>query len=468
MDENQNKDTTETEPPIAPFFNVMPKATVETLITKKNDGVVAATTQKRVFSFTLKNMLSTLLVMLLVAGIAGGSYFAYTSKDKKPDAGAASFPPPTKQTATPTPPPPTSTTPPPAVSPSAYVVTTPKWWQKRYFESENCNQHECSDDADIDHDGLTNKYEFVSQTDPHNPDTDRDGIGDGDEVDVFGTNPISGRTAGNPDFTDADYLKGKYDPKLKDAKFTDQRLQEIKKLAAQFGLHEPTLTTLGDVANTYSPGATSAHADDSMEAQLDRDAQRQDTIKKLGLALQSYFKDTGYYPKTNDFSTMVERIKPYNAIATNPVDPLNSPPYVYTYTASDTAADFTMTFYSETQKRVIKYSASNAVKDAAVSEGKKNDDIRVRDLESIRSALLIYSAANTANGKQYMFPLVSQYQKNLVPKYLDAMPQDPVTNKDYEYQVTPSLDSFTVRAVLQSPPVGFTGYVCKIDGCDLY
>jgi hypothetical protein len=52
---------------------------------------------------------------------------------------------------------------------------------------------------DPDHDGLTNLEEFLNGTDPHNPDTDGDGISDGDEVHKYHTNPL------NPD-TDGDGL----------------------------------------------------------------------------------------------------------------------------------------------------------------------------------------------------------------------------------------------------------------------
>ena len=52
---------------------------------------------------------------------------------------------------------------------------------------------------DPDHDGLTNLEEFQHGTDPNNPDTDGDGVSDGDEVHKFHTDPL------NPD-TDGDGL----------------------------------------------------------------------------------------------------------------------------------------------------------------------------------------------------------------------------------------------------------------------
>jgi outer membrane protein OmpA-like peptidoglycan-associated protein len=52
---------------------------------------------------------------------------------------------------------------------------------------------------DSDHDGLTNAQEKQIGTDPHNPDTDGDGLTDGEEVNKYHTNPT------NPD-TDGDGL----------------------------------------------------------------------------------------------------------------------------------------------------------------------------------------------------------------------------------------------------------------------
>jgi outer membrane protein OmpA-like peptidoglycan-associated protein len=52
---------------------------------------------------------------------------------------------------------------------------------------------------DSDHDGLSNAQEKKIGTDPHNPDTDGDGLNDGEEVNKYHTNPT------NPD-TDGDGL----------------------------------------------------------------------------------------------------------------------------------------------------------------------------------------------------------------------------------------------------------------------
>jgi 6-phosphogluconolactonase (cycloisomerase 2 family) len=49
---------------------------------------------------------------------------------------------------------------------------------------------------DPDHDGLTNLQEFQNGTDPHNPDTDGDGLTDGQEVLIYHTNPVLFSTDG--------------------------------------------------------------------------------------------------------------------------------------------------------------------------------------------------------------------------------------------------------------------------------
>ncbi len=54
-----------------------------------------------------------------------------------------------------------------------------------------------SDDDDDDNDGLTNAEERRYGTDPHNPDTDGDGLSDGLEVKTYRTNPLKPDTDGD-------------------------------------------------------------------------------------------------------------------------------------------------------------------------------------------------------------------------------------------------------------------------------
>jgi hypothetical protein len=69
-----------------------------------------------------------------------------------------------------------------AVGGQADVAATAQWLQ-----------------ADDDNDGLTNGEESARQTDPRSPDTDGDGVNDGDEINLIGSNPTVpdlGRMAG--------------------------------------------------------------------------------------------------------------------------------------------------------------------------------------------------------------------------------------------------------------------------------
>ncbi len=65
--------------------------------------------------------------------------------------------------------------------------------------------------SDSDHDGLTDDEEAKLGTDPHNPDTDGDGLSDGDEVLKYGTNPLKADTDGDGYPDGAEVQKG-YNP----------------------------------------------------------------------------------------------------------------------------------------------------------------------------------------------------------------------------------------------------------------
>jgi hypothetical protein len=124
-------------------------------------------------------------------------------------------------------------------------VTTPGDWLARFFGSDTCTTlTTCGDSADPDRDGLTNKNEYEKGTDPNNPDGDSDGIADGDEVNIFGSDPLLSRTYRAGDFNDADFVKGGYDF-VTDIKYTPEQLAIVKNKVRELGLHQPTLTTIG-------------------------------------------------------------------------------------------------------------------------------------------------------------------------------------------------------------------------------
>jgi hypothetical protein len=64
----------------------------------------------------------------------------------------------------------------------------PTWYERLYDFLDERNPADA--DQDFDGDGLSNLAEFHAGTDPSNPDTDGDGLNDGDEVNVHGTNPF--------------------------------------------------------------------------------------------------------------------------------------------------------------------------------------------------------------------------------------------------------------------------------------
>lgn len=355
-------------------------------------------------------------------------------------------------------------------------VTTPGDWLQRYFGAETCTELvTCGDKSDPDRDGLDNKAEYNTGTDPNNNDSDRDGIADGDETLIFNTDPLISKTYREGPYVDSDFIKGGYDI-YTDEPYTNERLLTIKSRIKQYGLHQPTLTTIGTLSfqlyefTDPNQPTLPADLDLSPQAKLDRDSQRQSTIKKVGAALIKYHAEKKSYPPTDDFVVMADMIKTYNQVATNYNDPIAREPYVYGYTSTSNNADFVLTYYSETQNQLIKYFAKDAQADSAKDTSKLSDDQRKRDLETIQQALMVYSSTqlDPNSDKEFVFPPSDKLRQALIPRYLTQMPTDPVTKLDYAYQVGPNFDTFTIKAQLQNPISGTTGYLCNQNECKPY
>lgn len=375
------------------------------------------------------------------------------------------------------------------------IFTTTKEWQLKYWGKEDCTEENvCADSADPDQDGLKNLEEFQKNTDPNNPDSDKDGIADGDEILVFETDPLSAHSFGNEKYTDLDDIKsGYFNGKL----LQSQQILEINKRMQQFGLHEPSIEKTGiDNLNkiynfipkaiqkieTTVPTTTPSTSpvtiktpelpkgtDTSLEAKQDRDVQRSDAIKKVLIALNSYKNDNQTYPKNKNFKDMYATVKVYlGGIATNPEDPINIDPMIYTYTVNEKADDFVLTFYSEVANQQIKKKASDSVKEGDSKSANFNDATRKNDLEILRNALLLYSQKLATETQDYVFPIENDYKTAIAPDYVSQIPKDPKTGKDYEYKVSEGFDTFTLKSILENPKPGTSGYLCNQEECREY
>ncbi len=356
-------------------------------------------------------------------------------------------------------------------------VTTPGDWLSKYFKSETCTEiNVCGDKSDPDKDGLDNRGEYDSATDPNNADSDADGLADGDEKSIFGSDPLLARSYRDGEYNDADFAKGGYDINT-NLPFAPDKLTAIQASIKEKGLHQPTLTTLGEAAVTLyafsdpnNPILPLPNVPQTPEAKLDRDTQRQTTIQKVGVALVKYKTMAKSYPPDPTFTTMVEMIRPYNTVATNYTDPINVNQYVYGYMPSTDFKDFVLTYFSETQNQLIKYKASDAEAALAKESSQANDEQRKTDLESVRSALMVYSNTKLEpnSDKIYIFPATDQYLTELAKYFSSGIPKDPISKQDYSYEAGPNLDTFTLKTTLQSPAAGTTGYMCNQEECKNY
>jgi hypothetical protein len=361
-------------------------------------------------------------------------------------------------------------------------------WQIRFFGSDTCLQTEqCGDSADPDKDGLENLSEFKLLTDPNNKDSDQDGLADGDEVKIFNSDPNKTSTASDEKYNDGQYLRGGYDVLVKDKLLTQEQISQISDKLKLNGIHSPTEQTLGDsllklynfsqnrdlnnLKNTTTTPISTNPLDGletTVEAKQDRDTQRSTTIKNLAIALVKYFNDKKAYPASTDFSKMYSDVKIYSRVAINPLDPVNKDKFVYSYKPETNNQDFTLTFFSETQNQNIKTKSSDGKKYIELDQSAIYDDQRKTNLETLRSALLLYSSQNISGNAEYVFPTKEELAKALVPKLIGEIPKDPKNNEAYDYQVSEDFESFTLKALLDAPPIGKSGYLCNQEECRVY
>ncbi|MFA7287071.1 MAG: hypothetical protein WC052_05410 [Patescibacteria group bacterium] len=78
------------------------------------------------------------------------------------------------------------------------------------LKPQGANPKDFNDDSDAD--SLSVENEETAGTDVNNPDTDGDGLFDGEEVRIYGTNPLSVDTDSDT-FSDADEVRNGFNPK---------------------------------------------------------------------------------------------------------------------------------------------------------------------------------------------------------------------------------------------------------------
>ncbi len=357
------------------------------------------------------------------------------------------------------------------------VVSTqiPDAWRLKYFAAAVCvNADNCGDAADPDHDGLINLDEYTFQTDPNNSDSDIDGIADGDEVHLFALDPLNNNTSGDPKFLDALEVKSHWNAKQKRA-FNDLELTTISKNITTYGLHSPTIATVGqtvvDFYTNYAQTTPSSTSQSLKPGALDRDTQRSETIKQLSFALLKYKQANSKYPDTNVFDDMIKGIKPLlTGKALNTSDPTNVAPYVYAYQSVSKGVDFKLSYFSETQNQLISISQKEAQVSYDTEMISQRDTQRKTDLESIAQALELYANENTSPSAPnvHLFPSQTNWKKAISPDYISVIPVDPKTKKDYEYSISNDSTDFALQAIFENPPAGKTGYVCMADFCEYY
>jgi len=141
------------------------------------------------------------LVVAAVVGYGGWRLYAYLTQKEAvtPETNGTAQQPATEEPATEEPSEVTETATPGSIT--APIVTT----------TVTTGQVEFGETIDTDKDGLDDTREEEAKTNMNNPDTDEDGLTDGDEVIIWKTNPLNPDTDGDS-YLDGDEVKHGYNP----------------------------------------------------------------------------------------------------------------------------------------------------------------------------------------------------------------------------------------------------------------
>ena len=93
---------------------------------------------------------------------------------------------------------------------------------------------------------------------------------------------------------------------------------------------------------------------------------------------------------------------------------------------------------------------------------KARDARRESDLRSVQTANELYYDAQAPS-----VTYASNVAALVTAAYLGSEPKDPKTGSAYSYTLTDT-DHYTVRATLEKPPTGKTGFECTQSGCNFY
>lgn len=114
------------------------------------------------------------------------------------------------------------------------------------------------ENTDTDQDGLTDAKEEEIGTNAQRPDSDGDGLADSDEVNVYGSDPLLSDTDRDT-YADGREVAGGFSPIVNtlDKASTEEQQQWADRII-QFGLHEPTLTTLKSRGSSAAPSTSTS------------------------------------------------------------------------------------------------------------------------------------------------------------------------------------------------------------------